>query len=65
MDSHLPVHTQNEDHPWVRFSYEQAITLTGLNLVNRSDAPERAQGISLESSKDGTEWQPVWTPTTD
>ena len=57
-------HTQNEDHPWVRFSYEHAITLTGLNLVNRSDAPERAQGISLESSKDGTEWQPLWTPTT-
>ena len=57
-------HTQNEDHPWVRFSYEHAITLTGLNLVNRSDALERAQGISLESSKDGTEWQPLWTPTT-
>ena len=57
-------HTQNEDHPWVRFSYEHAITLTGLNLVNRSDAPGRAQGISLESSKDGTEWQPLWTPTT-
>ena len=57
-------HTQNEDHPWVRFNYEHAITLTGLNLVNRSDAPERAQGISLESSKDGTEWQPLWTPTT-
>jgi len=58
------VHTLHEDHPWVQFSYEQAITLTGLNLVNRSDAPERAQGISLESSKDGTEWQTVWTPTT-
>jgi len=58
------VHTLYEDHPWVQFSYEQAITLTGLNLVNRSDAPERAQGISLESSKDGTEWQTVWTPTT-
>jgi uncharacterized membrane protein len=57
-------HTQNEDHPWVRFNYEHAITLTGLNLVNRSDAPERAQGISLESSQDGTEWQPLWTPTT-
>ena len=57
-------HTQNEDHPWVRFNYEHAITLTGLNLVNRSDAPGRAQGISLESSKDGTEWQPLWTPTT-
>ena len=58
------VHTLFEDHPWVQFSYEQAITLTGLNLVNRTDAPHRAQGISLQSSKNGTEWQTVWTPTT-
>lgn len=43
-------HTQEEPHPWVRFRYEEAKTLTALHIENRPDLPQRSEGLVLQRS---------------
>lgn len=55
-------HTQNEENPWVQFSYDKPTLLNAISIINREDGnQERAAGLRLESSNDGKDWQIAWT----
>ncbi len=53
-------HTKSEKQPWVQFSYEQPVTLSALVIRNRGNVQERADGLTLEISVNGTDWKPIW-----
>jgi hypothetical protein len=50
--------TNEEQEPWWRVDLQSRLTLTGAEIVNRSDCcPERAHPIALEISNDGEKWR--------
>lgn len=54
-------HTANEMTPWVQFAYSATTTLHGIQVINRKDLLERAEGLALQSSTEGKAWVDVWT----
>ena len=58
-------HTTEEANPWVRIDLGRAVDVTGVRICNRTDAgragQERAAGLRLSVSIDGSAWQEVWT----
>lgn len=61
-EGHKPCafHTATEDRPWIRVDLGSRRTITGLEIVNRTDAwHERIQGLEISVSDDGAKWTKV------
>lgn len=61
-DGHKPCafHTAAEDRPWIRVDLGARRTITGVEIVNRTDAwHERIQGLEISVSDDGSTWTTV------
>jgi hypothetical protein len=53
-------HTEEEDHPWVRFDLGRTTKFAHVELVNRSDiGSDRGYPIAIETSDDGEKWREV------
>ena len=57
-------HTLAEAHPWVTIDLGRLFFVTGLRILNRSQAGQpgrdRAATLRVSISRDGTAWQEVW-----
>jgi hypothetical protein len=57
-------HTDAEANPWVTIDLGRQGAITGLLIRNRTDVcQDRATSLRLQVSKDGKNWQEVWTAT--